>query len=124
MKALKALTFWGTTKKCGNKNLSSFFLFVWDWNGERLTAPGSNLNTGDPTDLIYLTNLTLIILYKWSRNGLTGQFHDFYFLISIPVVSSRDWRFTKKLTASSLEFAMQPKVQRKEKQISILAYEL
>ena len=27
-------TFWGITKKCENKNLTSFFLFVRDWDGK------------------------------------------------------------------------------------------
>ena len=25
-------TFWGTTKKCKNKNLTKYFFFVWDWD--------------------------------------------------------------------------------------------
>ena len=27
-------TFWGITKKCENKNLTSFFLFLRDWGGK------------------------------------------------------------------------------------------
>ena len=27
-------TFWGTTKKCENENLTYIFLFVWDWDGK------------------------------------------------------------------------------------------
>ena len=40
LRHLKSLheTFWGTTKKCENKNLSSFFLFVRDWDGKGLKA--------------------------------------------------------------------------------------
>ena len=32
-------TFWGSTKKCGNKNLTQFFLFVWDWDGKCYFIP-------------------------------------------------------------------------------------
>ena len=32
-------TFRGTTKKCENKNLTEFFLFVWDWDGVKIDVP-------------------------------------------------------------------------------------
>ena len=38
MKAFKGRhkIFWGTTKKCENKNLIQFFLLVRDWDGKGL----------------------------------------------------------------------------------------
>ena len=39
IKTLKGIhkTFCGTTKKCENKNLTYFFLFVRDWDGLKFT---------------------------------------------------------------------------------------